>query len=102
MFTAIRDSIKPSRSSHALKTIRTSAQSFFVPDRTVHFDPDDIPLTDAPVHLSRNKTERHRLQGLVNSVGKNEEVGKVRTFGEKVKVWMINDGTLSRSMHVVC
>jgi hypothetical protein len=98
MFTAIRDSIKPSRSSHALKTIRTSAQSFFVPDRTVHFDPDDITLTGAPVHLSRNKTERHRLQGLVKSVSKNEEVEKVRTFGEKVKVWMINDGTSSHLM----
>jgi hypothetical protein len=98
MFTAIRDSIIPSRSSHALKAIRTSAQSFFVPDRTVHFDPDDITLTDAPVHLSRNKTERHRLQGLVKSIGKNEEVGKVRTFGEKVKVWMINDGTSSHLM----
>lgn len=93
MFTAIRNSINPSRSSHALQTIRTSAQSFFVPDRTVHFDPDDIPLTAAHVHLSRNKTERHRLQGLVKTVGKTEEVGKVRTFGEKVKVWMINDGT---------
>jgi hypothetical protein len=102
MFTAIRDSIKPSRSSHALKTIRTSAQSFFVPERVVHFDPDDIPLIDAPVHLSRNKTERHRLQGLVKSVGKSDEIGGVRTFGEKVKVWMINDGTLSRSMHVIC
>ena len=95
MFTAIRNSIKPSRSSHALKAIRTSAQSFFVTDRTVHFDADDIPLTDAPVHLSRNKTERYRLQGLVKTGSRSEEVGKVTTFGEKVKVWMINDGTSS-------
>jgi hypothetical protein len=59
----------------------------------VHFDSDNIPLTAGPVHLSRNKTEKHRLQGLVKTVGRSEEVGKVRTFGEKVKVWMINDGT---------
>lgn len=93
MLAAIRDSIRPSRSSQALKTIRTSAQSFFVPDRNVHFDPHDIPLTDTPVHLSRNKSERYRLQGLIKTVSKNEEIGKVRTFGEKVKIWMINDGT---------
>lgn len=93
MFTVIRDSLRPTRSS-GLTKIRTSAQSFFVPDRTVHFDHDDIPLTASPVHLSRNKTERHRLQGLVRTVTKNDDegIGKVRTFREKVKVWMINDG----------
>jgi hypothetical protein len=56
----------------------------------------DEPLTAGPVHLSRNKTERHRLQGLVrsNTISNDDEVGRVKTFGEKVKVWMINDGTL--------
>jgi hypothetical protein len=99
MFTAIRESLKPSRNS-TMSKIRTSAQSFFVPDRIVHFDDTkvgtgtmDEPLTPGPSHLSRNKTERYRLQGLVRSSTNSEKgVGKVRTFGEKVKVWMINDG----------
>jgi len=60
---------------------------------------EDMPLTAGPVHLSRNKTERHRLQGLVRTAtitdSGDDEKGKVRTFGEKVKVWMINDGKLS-------
>ena len=57
----------------------------------------DESLTAGPSHLSRNKTERHRLQGLVRSGTTNggDEKGKVRTFGEKVKVWMINDGMSS-------
>ena len=57
----------------------------------------DEALSTGPSHLSRNKTERHRLQGLVRSGTTNgsEGKGKVRTFGEKVKVWMINDGMSS-------
>lgn len=60
----------------------------------------DEPLSTGPSHLSRNKSERHRLQGLVRSGTTNgsEGKGKVRTFGEKVKVWMINDGMSSYPM----
>lgn len=60
----------------------------------------DKPLTAGPSHLSRNKTERHRLQGLVRSGTTNgsDEKGRVRTLGEKVKVWMINDGMSSYPM----
>jgi len=56
---------------------------------------EDMPLTAGPVHLSRNKTERHRLQGLVRTTtnSNGDEGGKVRTLAEKLKVWMINDGT---------
>jgi hypothetical protein len=119
MFTAIRDSLKLSTPTRltAVK-IRSSAQSFFVPDRAVHFDMvndephphhapygigmEDEPLTPGPAHLSRNKTERKRLQGLVRTTtssgaggddgGDGKGSSKVRTIGERLQVWMVNDG----------
>jgi hypothetical protein len=57
---------------------------------------EDEPLTAGPTHLSRNKTERSRLQGLVRTnTSKTTDVGdgdggdgkdKARTLGEKVRV----------------
>lgn len=109
MFASFRDSLTPTRSRPPpLAKIRASAQSFFVPDR--HANPElhdaeekelqDHPLTPGPTFLSRNKTERKRLQGLVMTrtvsvYDENDELVKNRTMVEKVKVWMVNDGELN-------
>lgn len=115
MFIALRDSLKPSTPTRmAAVKIRSSAQSFFVSDREVHFDMindplfpaglshgsvlENEPLTPGPAHLSRNRTDRKRLQGLVRSntisgdTNGGHGKGKVRTLGEKLQVWMVNDG----------
>lgn len=99
MFSSFRDSLKahtPTRPP--LLKIRSSAQSFFAPDR--HVQLHDEPLTPGPTFLSRNRTERNRLQGLVSSrmmsVYDPDEDGvkKARGLVEKAKVWMVNDGQL--------
>jgi hypothetical protein len=49
-----------------------------------------------PGHLRRNKTERRRLQGLQrsNTVGSAAppDFTKAKTFQQRFKVWMINEG----------
>lgn len=93
-----------------IKKARFSALSFFSGppriDKVTNDSPRDldIPLTDGPTHLRRNKTERTRLQGLVHVMsegvskeqgsadGGNEGVSGVRRMVEKTEVWMVNEG----------
>ncbi|KAJ7627849.1 NADPH oxidase [Mycena polygramma] len=56
------------------------------------------PTTNIPVkgasHLQRNKTERWRLQGL-QKVQSNDSAAKAllpKSFGQKMSVWLINEG----------
>ncbi|OCF37561.1 hypothetical protein I316_00687 [Kwoniella heveanensis BCC8398] len=59
---------------------------------------EDKPLVDRPTFLQRNKTERTRLQGLVRTMSdagaRGAVTGVIRNggWGEKMKVWMVNEG----------
>ncbi|KAG8904035.1 hypothetical protein FRC00_014306, partial [Tulasnella sp. 408] len=62
------------------------------------FGPDkDMYIGNGPTHLARNKTERRRLQGLMQ---KGQEVKKavvptnpkVLRLKERWDYWMVNDG----------
>ncbi|KAL0946286.1 hypothetical protein HGRIS_012536 [Hohenbuehelia grisea] len=55
----------------------------------------DVPANTQPSFLQRNKTERRRLQGLQRSTStKGPSTGpyQPKTFSEKLKLWMINEG----------
>lgn len=77
---------------------RSSGLDFFDSNSTLHQHPD-MPVYNStgvqPGHLSRNKTERRRLQGLQRSNTTSSNNGKPetpKTFREKFNIWMINEG----------
>jgi hypothetical protein len=97
MFSTLRDSLKPLTPARPpLLKIRSSAQSFFAPDRHVQLHDDPPREALQPGFLARNKTERKRLQGLVRSRKMSVDVDGVgkkgRSLVEGIKVWMVNDG----------
>ncbi|KAK4685370.1 hypothetical protein P7C73_g4778, partial [Tremellales sp. Uapishka_1] len=54
----------------------------------------DQPISNGPTFLSRNKTERGRLQGLVHVMSDMKERTKVEMgWPERIKVWMVNEGS---------
>lgn len=104
MFSTLRDSLKPLMPTRPpILKIRSSAQSFFAPDRHVQLHDDPPRVSVQPGFLARNKTERKRLQGLVSSrtlsVDDTDRGRNERSVMEKVRVWMLNDGQ-SASRHI--
>lgn len=80
-----------------MTTKRSSGLDFSDSNSTLDQHPD-MPVYSStgvqPGHLSRNKTERRRLQGLQRSktLNMNNKPESPRTFREKFHVWMINEG----------
>jgi len=80
-----------------MATKRSSGLDFSDGNSTLDQHPDMPVYTDnasQPSHLSRNKTERFRLQGLQRSTtNKSPTRGPVpKTFKQHVDLWMINEG----------
>jgi NADPH oxidase len=60
---------------------------------------EDRPLGNGPTFLSRNKTERARLQGLTRTMSNpaSDIPGAAKQalgMAERFKVWMVNEGEL--------
>jgi hypothetical protein len=56
---------------------------------------EDYGLTDGPIHLRRNMTERYRTQGLTTAIkGLDKEKPGRQLTGtvERARVWMLNEG----------
>src|SRR6266852_4744426 len=80
-----------------MATKRSSGLDFSDGNSTLDQHPDMPVYTDnasQPSHLSRNKTERFRLQGLQRSTtNKSPTRGPApKTFKQHVDLWMINEG----------
>ncbi|KAL0581693.1 hypothetical protein V5O48_000399 [Marasmius crinis-equi] len=64
-------------------------------DKDMNDHPDFTSIcSEQPPHLKRNHSERRRLQTLQRRLSFQSDAGpfKPTTFGEKLNLWMINDG----------
>ena len=54
----------------------------------------DKPISSGPTFLSRNKTEKTRLQGLMHTMTSLRPQGKqdVKGTAQKFAKWMVNEG----------
>lgn len=80
-----------------MPTKRSSGLDFSDSNSTLDQHPDMPVYTDnslQPGHLSRNKTERNRLQGLqrTNTNNSHSHDPAPKTFKQHLDLWMINEG----------